>query len=881
MSTQAPSRTNQSGQSQTFNRSSAASSTGITQRNNVFKRQISFNAVESCVTKLLVATKQLLECLTQWADGDRSDKDVSDVYVSLGNEFNTTSRAFQNIGIDVSDLGDVPGELRTILEEALSRERSQAGLDIYLPAIREIIVKLLQGLRGKQGELNHLKAATGSSTSTSTLPAAGQTPVMAPQPYATTKERSPVRRNTTTAAPSSPTKNEFGVPSRSATVSTSSRDRYQLTDPYPPGTSPSPPPHDVTVENDAPKPQVQPATATQGTISSGQRVRVKMRDRESRQNPYGTLTTGDPLAALQRGEALERRASRRFSAYQFAKLGATVAGTGSTEVRTRSRGNSVNSVHDGSVAGSKLRLTTPAEQDEMENIKETEKEGLSEKTEPAEPAAATEENATPSSGNVQEDMQADTLPIFIQLGRQVKKAVLDKSDISIAAVRLLFIERFSYSPGVENFPDLYIQDKDSGIRYELEESTIGDISAGSVVSLNIEPVDEGKKAMEDGVASMMKQFGEMQSALVTQADAIAKVLDMQQSSSTRLENIAQNLEKATAAGAPKPLSTSTQSLATTTTGTGTAVPAKKSTTNQAALAELASLRKDVAALRQIQSELTNDVNNSLGNVRDRVAGLSGQSSQTSIVVAGNVQIQKYSEHLSTSTDDLLTRVDDLQDIIESLRKDVASRGVRPLPRQLEAVTKDITLVRAELATAGAYIKKEKPIWKRILEKELDNVVEEQQFFTHQEDLLNDLSEDLESAVETFDLVRQVVEEQMKNPRTRGAAAIVVGPVAGSESGSGGGDGGKDAVLREVRALNPNHESRVEAIERAEKLRQKVSLISRVDEFERELNEFVEEGKLKKSGGIEEVERNRKQRDERVFREWTENNAAMLKGMNSS
>lgn len=32
------------------------------------------------------------------------------------------------------------------------------------------------------------------------------------------------------------------------------------------------------------------------------------------------LTRKDPLAALQRGEALERRASRRFSAYQFAKL---------------------------------------------------------------------------------------------------------------------------------------------------------------------------------------------------------------------------------------------------------------------------------------------------------------------------------------------------------------------------------------------------------------------------------------------------------------------------------------------------------------------------------------------------------------------------------
>ncbi|KAK9238988.1 actin interacting protein 3-domain-containing protein [Lipomyces kononenkoae] len=862
MSTHAPSRTSQSGQSHTLNRSSAASSTGITQRNNVFKRQISFNTVESCVTKLLVATKQLLECLTLWADGDRSDKDVSDVYVSLGNEFNTTSRAFQNIGIDVSDLGDVPADLRIILEEALSRERSQAGLDIYLPAIREIIVKLLQGLRGKQGELNTLKAASASST----LPVPGQVPpVMVPQQTypPTNKERSPVRRNTTTSAtPSSPTKNEHGVPSRSATV-TAGRERYQLTDSYPAGKSPSPPQHSVPFEAGS-KPQLQPATTRGATSSSGtaHRARVKVRDPESRQNLYGTLSTSDPLAALQRGEALERRASRRFSAYQFAKLGANTA-AGGTEVRTRSRGNSLNSVHEGSV-GSKLRLTSPAEIDEAD-IKETEKRELSEKT--AEQAAPTAVPAVPLDNSIQEEeeegeeeekQESGTLPIFIQLGRQVKKAVLDKSDISIAAIRLLFIERFSYSPGADNFPDLYIQDKDIGVRYELEESTIGDISAGSVVSLNIEPVDEGKNAIEDGVASILKQFAEMQSALVTQADAIAKVLDMQQSSATRLENIAQNLEKAV----PQPLMTGKE------TSTQPPPPSKqKSVVNQSTLAELASLRKDVAALRQIQAELTKDVSASLGNVRERVAEVTG-SAQTSIVVAGNVQIQKYSEHLSTSTDDLLTRVDDLQDIIEALRKDVASRGVRPLPRQLDAVAKDITAVQTELASVGSYIKKEKPIWKRILEKELDNVVEEQQFFTHQEDLVSDLSEDLESAVETFDLVRQVVEEQMKNPRTRGAAAVVVG-------GVGDGMGAKDAVLREVRALNPNHESRVEAIERAERLRQKESL-SRVDEFERELNEFVEEGKLKKSGGIEEVERNRKQREEQVWREWSENNAAMMK-----
>jgi hypothetical protein len=83
---------------------------------------------------------------------------------------------------------------------------------------------------------------------------------------------------------------------------------------------------------------------------------------------------------------------------------------------------------------------------------------------------------------------------------------------------------------------------------------------------------------------------------------------------------------------------------------------------------------------------------------------------------------------------------------------------------------------------------------------------------------------------------------------------------------------KEGVLGEVRALQPNHESRLEAIERAEKLRQKELESRRVGEFQKELGSFVEEGKLKKAGGFEEVERARKLKDERARREvWERQN----------
>lgn len=84
---------------------------------------------------------------------------------------------------------------------------------------------------------------------------------------------------------------------------------------------------------------------------------------------------------------------------------------------------------------------------------------------------------------------------------------------------------------------------------------------------------------------------------------------------------------------------------------------------------------------------------------------------------------------------------------------------------------------------------------------------------------------------------------------------------------------RDGVLGEVKALQPNHESRLEAIERAEKARQRELATRNDDEFKRELGNFVEEGKLKKSGGVEEVERLRKAKDERARKENAEREAA--------
>jgi hypothetical protein len=127
----------------------------------------------------------------------------------------------------------------------------------------------------------------------------------------------------------------------------------------------------------------------------------------------------------------------------------------------------------------------------------------------------------------------------------------------------------------------------------------------------------------------------------------------------------------------------------------------------------------------------------------------------------------------------------------------------------------------------------------------------------------DLQDDLEKASETFALVEQATKEQMKDttPTARQFSKGLHNLGNTSDPSAA-----KEGVLGEVRALQPNHEDRLEAIERAERLRQK-ELESRSDNpLKKELANFVEEGKLKKSGGFEEVERARKAKDDRIRRE---------------
>ena len=224
--------------------------------------------------------------------------------------------------------------------------------------------------------------------------------------------------------------------------------------------------------------------------------------------PFGPPTHEPPpapaiansLAALKQSDALERRASKRFSTYNITKMtGTRVGGAGNRKSMVASSlaltpGDLAVLTEAEEGAGpitprkrerSTRRARQPPIQEQDEEIPP-----------PAPPITATESAKEESATS---DTQSETLvnvlsnpppsgpnqpfTVFMQVGREVKKATVEPG-LTMAMLRVLFMDKFSYSPGMDSFPAIYIRDGSSGIQYELED--MEEIKDRCLLSLNIE-----------------------------------------------------------------------------------------------------------------------------------------------------------------------------------------------------------------------------------------------------------------------------------------------------------------------------------------------------------------------------------------------------------
>lgn len=284
----------------------------------------------------------------------------------------------------------------------------------------------------------------------------------------------------------------------------------------------------------------------------------------------------------------------------------------------------------------------------------------------------------------------------------------------------------------------------------------------------------------------------------------------------------------------------------TVAASASAVTAKSGNANEAnkiGRKDITNLERDFRAIKQLHNSSSENFKETISNITEQLR----KFQEIGLEVSQNsnrAYMESCNSKLSDDSDLLITKVDDLQDIMEEMRKDVAQRGVRVSDKQLKHILKDINLAKKSLHDMTLYISKERPVWKKIWEAELDKVCEEQQFLNLQDDLIQDLQDDIKKIEETYNLIEQCSIEQIKGASSK--RNKIVANLYIPEPGESLHDL-KDAVLNDIVGLTPNHESRLEAIERAEKLREKERDMMKLTKFQEELGDFVEDKKLKRSG----------------------------------
>ena len=227
--------------------------------------------------------------------------------------------------------------------------------------------------------------------------------------------------------------------------------------------------------------------------------------------------TADPgvagsLAALKKSDLLERRASKRFSTYNISKM--TGVPRGRSDPGSQSNRRSLVAGGGGTLTAKELSVLTEADEEietpppaippprRQRSVSRTRGPPPPEIVEelppvpplpravpvPPQPPAPTPAESSSAASAPKPLPSApsgapESITVFLQVGREVKKAKMEPG-LTFSSLRMLFVDKFAYNPGQEDFPAIYIRDPSSGVQYELEDAD--EVKDSCLLSLNIE-----------------------------------------------------------------------------------------------------------------------------------------------------------------------------------------------------------------------------------------------------------------------------------------------------------------------------------------------------------------------------------------------------------
>ncbi|XP_004365684.2 hypothetical protein CAOG_00813 [Capsaspora owczarzaki ATCC 30864] len=397
-----------------------------------------------------------------------------------------------------------------------------------------------------------------------------------------------------------------------------------------------------------------------------------------------------------------------------------------------------------------------------------------------------------------------------------------------------FLEAYTGNEFPDNFPAIYIRDKSVDVFYELENYT--EVTDGAVLRLHMpQSAQRNSAAVEERLNAMQKTLDEVLKHVSTKP--VAPPLP----------------------AAPPPATPAPPPTATPATTSSSSVQQVAKVNIAPALAEVDRVRRQVAVLRQTYRD----------QHKSAMATMSATFTQLSSTLktvmgenAGHLfkrtQLGTRKDSHTARIDTLVQRITDTETLVNELTREVVVHKCKPDMKMMETLMTDLDRLDTDINGAKDTFDDLERAFKAVWAKELKNVVNEEAYFKTANDDLDDLDGQYDDLANTVKTLHQLIAVQATLPsRTRDFG---VENLEDRKSAVGG-------ILQEITMLAPDHEARLKRIEVIEHLRVKQREVSRASspllEFE---NELTSKGSaLRKTGGVDEVERKRKIRDQEFFK----------------
>jgi len=230
--------------------------------------------------------------------------------------------------------------------------------------------------------------------------------------------------------------------------------------------------------------------------------------------------------------------------------------------------------------------------------------------------------------------------------------------------------------------------------------------------------------------------------------------------------------------------------------------------------------------------------------------------------------------LNIQSEIIRDKLQELRLLLESIGVDV-SRKCNPKVSVMNYVKNEIKMINSETQRFTEVIKNINVNWKGIWEKELQEIVSEQKILKTSIENSTEFEEDCKTLSDGFSVILKVL--SMQKDKKEFKMNNVLDPEELQESGLHNG------LMDEIKLVTDEESStkRLDAIEKSLKIQEIIRENSKANEFEVELNNFIETNKYKINKNVMEFEKQQNAKKDEILKEMWKNERNNVSNSNNN